>query len=138
MRFMILLKATKETEAGVLPSSELLAEMGKYNEALVNAGVMVAGEGLQASAQGARVRFAGAKRIVTDGPFIESKELISGYWVWNVKSKAEAIEWAKQAPFADGNELEIRKIFEADDFGPQLTPELRQQEERLRERAGKA
>jgi hypothetical protein len=134
MRFMVLVKASKETEAGVLPSTELLAAMGKYNEELVNAGVMVSGEGLQPSAKGARITFTGTKRIVTDGPFPETKEVIAGFWVWNVKSRAEAIEWAKRAPFTNGDELEIRQILEADDFGPQLTPELRANEERLRER----
>ena len=137
MRFMILVKANPESEAGVLPSTEMLAAMGKYNEELVSAGVLLAGEGLQASSQGARVRYAEGKRIVTDGPFLESKELIAGYWMWNVKSLAEAIEWAKRAPMRDGDELEIRRVFEADDFGPQLTPELRDNEQRLREQSEK-
>ncbi len=132
MRFMILVKADKNTEAGVLPSTELLAAMGKYNEELVKAGVMLAGEGLQPSSKGARVKFSGAKRTVTDGPFPETKELVAGFWLWQVKSKQEAIEWAKRIPFADGEEVEIRQVFEAEDFGPALTPELREQEERLR------
>lgn len=131
MRFMVLVKATKASEAGVLPTTELLAEMGKFNEELVKAGIMLAGDGLQASSRGARVRFSGGKRTVIDGPFPETKELIAGYWVWNVKSKQEAIDWVKRAPFADGDEVEIRQLFEADDFGPELTPELREQEERL-------
>lgn len=135
VKFMILVKATRETEAGVLPGTELLAAMGRYNKELVDAGVMLAGEGLQASSKGARVSFSGSKRTVIDGPFAESKELIAGYWVWNVKSKAEAIEWAKRAPMLDGDKLEIRQIFEADDFGPQLTPELREEEERLRKQS---
>jgi hypothetical protein len=129
---MILVKATKESEAGVLSSTELLAAMGKYNEELVKAGAMLAGEGLQPSSKGARVKFSGAKRTVTDGPFSETKELIAGFWLWQVKSKEEAIEWAKRIPFADGEEVEIRQVFEAEDFGPALTPELKEQEERLR------
>ncbi len=135
MRFMILVKANKNSEAGVLPSTELLAAMGKYNEELVKAGVMLAGEGLQASSKGARVKFSGAKRTVTDGPFPETKELLAGFWLWQVKSKEEAIEWAKRIPFAEGEEVEIRQVFEAEDFGPALTPELREQEERLRAQA---
>jgi hypothetical protein len=126
MRFMILVKADKSTEAGVLPSEQLLAEMGKYNEELVKAGVLLAGEGLQPSSKGARVKFSGAKRTVVDGPFAEAKELIAGFWLIEVKSKAEAIEWVKRA------EIEIRQVFEAEDFGPALTPELREQEEQLR------
>ena len=134
MRFMILLKATKDTEAGVLPDEKLLAEMGKFNEELVKAGVMLAGEGIQASSKGARVRFSGGKRTVIDGPFAETKELIAGFWLWQVKSKEEAIEWAKRIPNPTGedSEIEIRQVFEADDFGPAFTPELREQEERLR------
>jgi hypothetical protein len=131
MRFMILVKANKDSEAGVLPDEKILAEMGKFNEELVKAGVMLAGEGLQASSKGARVRFDGAKRTVIDGPFTETKELIAGFWLWQVKSKEEAIEWLKRAPFKEG-EVEIRQVFEAEDFGPALTPELRKQEERLR------
>jgi len=137
MRFMIIVKADKNSEAGVLPDQKILTEMGKFNEQLVKAGVMLAAEGLQASAKGARVRFDGAKRTVIDGPFTESKELIAGFWLWQVKSKDEAIEWLKRAPFGGGTEVEIRQVFEADDFGPALTPELREQEERLRAQAAK-
>ena len=131
MRFMVIVKADKNSEAGVLPSHELLAEMGKFNEELVKAGVMLAGEGLQASSKGARVKFSGNKRTVTDGPFTETKELVAGFWLWQVRSKEEAIEWLKRAPFREG-EVEIRRVFEAEDFGPEFTPELREQEERLR------
>jgi hypothetical protein len=134
MRFMVLVKADKNSEAGVLPTKELLAEMGKFNEELVNAGVMLAGEGLQASSKGARVKFSGGKRTVIDGPFAESKELIAGFWIWQVKSKEEAIEWLKRAPFED-TEVEIRQVFEAEDFGPEFTPELREQEDRVRAKA---
>jgi hypothetical protein len=132
MRFMVIVKADKNSEAGVLPSHELLAEMGKFNEELVKAGVMLAGEGLQASSKGARVKFSGNKRTVTDGPFAETKELVAGFWLWQVRSKEEAIEWLKRAPFREG-EVEIRQVFEAEDFGAEFTPELREQEERLRE-----
>src|SRR6202165_3745181 len=132
MRFMILIKATKDTEAGVLPSQQRLTEMGQFNEELVKAGVMLAGEGLQASSKGARVKFSGKQRIVRDGPFAETKELIAGFWLWQVKSKQEAIEWLKRAPFEDGAEVEIRQVFEAEDFGAEYTPELKQQEERQR------
>ncbi|MEP7226187.1 MAG: YciI family protein [Gemmatimonadales bacterium] len=131
MRFMVIVKADKNSEAGVLPSQELLAEMGKYNEELAKAGVMLAGEGLQASSKGARVKFSGNKKTVIDGPFAETKELIAGFWLWQVRSKEEAIEWLKRAPFED-TEVEIRQVFEAEDFGPEFTPELREQEERLR------
>ena len=132
MRFMVMVKATKDSEAGKMPSQKLLAEMGKFNEELVKAGVMLAADGLQASSKGARVRFsAGGTRTVIDGPFPETKELIAGYWVWNVKSKQEAIDWLKRAPFQDGDEVEIRQIFEAADFGAELTPELRKREARL-------
>jgi hypothetical protein len=131
MRFMVLVKANKDSEAGVLPSKELLAEMGKFNEELAKAGVMLAGEGLQASSKGARVKFSGNKRTVTDGPFSETKELVAGYWLWQVRSKEEAIEWLKRAPFREG-EVEIRQVFEAEDFGAEFTPELREQEQRLR------
>jgi hypothetical protein len=140
MRFMILVKADKNSEAGVLPKEQLLAEMGTYNEELVNAGVMLAGEGLHPTSKGARVRFSGEKRSVIDGPFAETKELIAGFWLWQVKSKEEAIEWLKRAPFKEG-EVEIRQVFEAEDFGAEFTPELREQEERLRaqsERLSKA
>ena len=131
MRFMVLVKADKNTEAGVMPSEKLLADMGRFNEELVKAGVMLAGEGLHPSSKGARVRFRGDKRQVIDGPFAETKELIAGYWLWQVKSKEEAIEWIKRAPFRDG-EIEIRQVFEEDDFGDEFTPELREQERRLR------
>jgi len=132
MRFMVIVKASPESEAGVLPDEKILAAMGKYNEELVKAGVMLAGEGLHASSKGARVKFSGDKRIVTDGPFAETKELIAGFWIWKVSSKQEAIDWLKRAPFGGGTEIEIRQVFEAEDFGPQLTPELREQEERVR------
>ncbi len=131
MRFMVIVKATPQSEAGLLPSTQELAEMGRFNEELVKAGIMLAGEGLQDSSKGARVRFAGGKRTVIDGPFPETKELIAGFWIWQVKSRQEAIDWLKKAPFADGNEVEIRQVFEADDFGAEFTPELREQEERL-------
>jgi len=131
MRFMVIVKASKDSEAGVLPSEQLLTEMGKYNEELVKAGVMLAGEGLQPSSKGARVKFSGGKTTVIDGPFAETKELVAGYWMWQVKSKEEAIEWLKRAPFED-TEVEIRQVFEAEDFGDEFTPELREQEERLR------
>jgi hypothetical protein len=134
MRFMILVKADKNTEAGGLPDEKLLTEMGKYNEELVKAGVLLAGEGLHPSAKGARVKFSGEKRTVIDGPFPETKELIAGFWLWQVKSKEEAIEWVKRCPNPTGaeSEIEIRQVFEAEDFGPAFTPELREQEERLR------
>ena len=132
MRFMVIVKADKSSEAGVLPSTQLLADMGKYNEELVKAGVMLAGEGLQPSSKGARVRFSGQKRSVIDGPFAETKELIAGFWLWQVRSRDEAIEWLKRAPFQEG-EVEIRQVFEEEDFGEQFTPELREQEQRLRE-----
>jgi hypothetical protein len=136
MRFMILVKADKITEAGVLPSEQLLKNMGKFNEELVRAGIMLAGEGLHPSSKGARVKFSGNKRIVTDGPFAETKELIAGYWLWKCKSKQEAIEWVKRCPNPTGTgaetEIEIRQLFEPEDFGKEFTPELREQEERLR------
>ncbi len=138
MRFMVLVPASKESEAGVLPDEKLLTDMGKFNEELVKAGVMLAGEGLQASSKGARLKFSGGKTTVIDGPFTESKELIAGYWLIQAKSKEEAIAWMKRAPFADGTVLEIRQVFEADDFGSNLTPELRQQEERLRAQIAKS
>jgi hypothetical protein len=131
---MVIVKANKDSEAGVLPDEKLLTEMGKYNEELAKAGVLLAGEGLQASSKGARVRFSGEKRTVAQGPFPESNDLIAGFWLFQVKSKDEAIEWVKRIPFTEG-EVEIRQIFEAEDFGPALTPELRQQEERLRAQA---
>jgi len=134
MRFMIIVKATKDSEAGVMPSTELLAEMGKYNEELVKAGIMLAGDGLHPSSKGARVRFSGKQRTVVDGPFAETKELIAGYWIWQVKSREEAIAWVKRCPnpMPGDSEIEIRQVFEAEDFGAEFTPELREQEERLR------
>jgi hypothetical protein len=139
MRFMILIKANKNTEAGVLPDEKLLTDMGKFNEELVKAGVMLAGEGLQASSKGARVKFSGGKRTVIDGPFIETKELICGFWLWQVKSKEEAIEWVKRCPNPHNEDtvIEIRQVFEPEDFGAALTPELREQEERLRIQASR-
>ena len=139
MRVMVIVKANKDTEAGVMPSEQLLTEMGKYNEELVNAGVMLAGEGLQPSSKGARVRFSGSRRTVIDGPFAETKELIAGYWLWQVKSKEEAIEWVKRCPntMPGESEIEIRQVFEAEDFGAEFTPELREQEERLRAETAK-
>ena len=136
MRFMVIVKATKESEAGILPDEKILTEMGKYNEELIKAGVLLAAEGLQASSKGARVKFSGKERIVTDGPFLETKELIAGFWLWKVNSKAEAIEWLKRAPFGGGTEVELRHVFEAEDFGPALTPEVREQEERMRAQLG--
>ena len=135
MRFMIIVKATAESEAGQMPSEQMLAEMGRFNEELIKAGVMEAGEGLHPSSKGARVRFSGSKRTVVDGPFAETKELVAGFWLWKVKSREEAIEWVKRCPnpMPGDSEIEIRPIFEAEDFGAQLTPELRAQEERLRE-----
>jgi hypothetical protein len=128
---MVLVKADKNSEAGVLPDEKMLTEMGKFNEELAKAGVLLAGEGLQASSKGARVRFSGRTRTVIDGPFAETKELVAGFWLWRVKSKEDAIEWLKRAPF-DNTEVEIRQVFEADDFGEAFTPELREAEERLR------
>jgi len=135
MRVMVIVKATGESEAGKLPSTEMLAAMGKYNEELVKAGVMLAGEGLHASANGKRVRFDGSKREVIDGPFAETKELIAGFWLWQVRSMDEAVEWLKRAPFEDGDVVEIRQVFETEDFGDNLTPELREQEKRVAEEA---
>jgi hypothetical protein len=131
---MILVKADKNTEAGVMPSEQLLSDMGKFNEELVKAGIMLAGEGLQPTSKGSRIQFSGEKRIVTDGPFTETKELVCGFWIWKCKSKQEAIDWAKRCPNPTGNEaqLEIRQFFEAEDFGAELTPELREREDRLR------
>ena len=138
MRFMVIVKANEESEAGVLPSPELLAEMGKYNEELARAGVMLAGEGLHSSAKGVRIKFSGEKRTVIDGPFAETKELIAGYWLLQVKSKEEVIEWVKRAPFDGGTEIEIRQVFETDDFAPSdPTGELRAAEGRLRAQAAK-
>ncbi len=140
MRFMVIVKASKDSEAGVLPTEKnkkMLTEMGNYNEQLVKAGVLLAAEGLQPTSKGSRVRFTGTKRTVTDGPFTETKELVAGFWLIQVKSKEEAIEWIKRVPFKDGEEVEIRQVYEADDFGEALTPEVRQQEERLRAQAAK-
>jgi hypothetical protein len=139
MRFMIIVKATKDSEAGVMPSQQLLTEMGKFNEELVKAGVMLAGEGLHPSSKGARIRFSGSARTVIDGPFTETKEIIAGYWLWQVKSKEEAIAWVKRCPNPhDGeSEIEVRQVFEAEDFGAEFTPELREQEKHLRAGMGK-
>jgi hypothetical protein len=140
MRFMVMVKANKDSEAGVMPSEQLLTEMGKYNEELAKAGVLLAGEGLHPSSKGARVKFSGSKRTVIDGPFTETKELVAGFWLWQVKSKEEAIEWVKRCPnpMEGESEIEIRQVFEAEDFGAEFTPELREQEERLRaQMAGK-
>jgi hypothetical protein len=135
MRFMVMVKATKDSEAGVMPSQELLAAMGKYNEELAKAGIMLAGDGLQPSSKGARVKFSGKNRTVVDGPFTETKELVAGFWIWKVKSKQEAIDWVKRCPNPmpnEDSEIEIRQIFEAEDFGAEFTPELREQDDRLR------
>jgi hypothetical protein len=140
MRFMIMVKATKNSEAGVLPDEKVLTAMMKYNEELIKAGVMLAGEGLQPSSKGARVKFSGSQRTVTDGPFAETKELVAGFWLWQCKSKEEAIEWVKRCPNpmpGEDSEIEIRQVFEADDFGAEFTPELREQEERLRAQTAK-
>src|SRR6186997_2565643 len=139
MRFMVMVKATKDSEAGVLPTAELLNAMGKYNEELAKAGILLAGEGLRPSSMGARVKFSGSKRAVYDGPFAETKELVAGFWLWKVKSKEEAIEWVKRCPnpMPGDSEIEIRQVFEAEDFGEEFTPELREQEDRLREQAAK-
>ncbi|HXO85404.1 MAG TPA: YciI family protein [Gemmatimonadales bacterium] len=132
MRFIVMVKATKDSESGILPTTEQLAEMGQFNDELVKAGIMLAGEGLHDSSKGARISYAGKKRTVRDGPFTETKELVAGFWIWQVKSKQEALEWAKRIPFQEG-EVEIRQVFETEDFGAELTPELRQQEERQRQ-----
>jgi len=137
MRFMVIVKASKDSEAGKMPGTELLAAMGKYNEELVQAGVMLAGEGLAPSSKGARIRFDDKKRTVTDGPFAETKELIAGYWVWKVASKQEAVDWLQRAPFDGGEEVELRQIFEMEDFGKEMTPELRAQEKSQMERVAK-
>jgi hypothetical protein len=135
---MVMVKATKDSEAGVLPDQKLLTDMGKFNEELAKAGILLAGEGLQASAKGARVRFSGSKRTVIDGPFAETKELVAGFWLWQVKSMAEAIEWVKRCPnpMPGDSEIEVRQVFEAEDFGAEFTPELRAQEEQLRGKVG--
>jgi len=144
MRFIVMVKANKDSEAGVLPTEAQWKEMGKFNDELAKAGVMLAAEGLQASSKGARITYSGSKRTVRDGPFAETKELVAGFWIWHVKSKQEVLEWAKRIPFKDGEEVEIRQVFETEDFGAEFTPELRQQEERQRavieknkQRAGK-
>src|SRR5262245_4344011 len=139
MRFMVIVKATKDSEAGKMPGTQLLTAMGKFNEELVKSGVMLAGEGLHPSSKGARVKFGGKQRTVTDGPFSETKELIAGFWLWQCKSLAEAIEWAKRCPnpHEGEGEIEIRQVFEADDFGKEFTPELREQEDRIRQQAEK-
>ena len=134
MRVMVIVKASRESEAGQMPGEQLLAEMGKFNEELVQAGVMLAGEGLHPSSKGKRVRFSGRQRTVVDGPFTETKELIAGFWLWQVKSMDEAVRWLERAPFDDGAEVEIRPVFETEDFGEEMTPELREQEVRLRAR----
>lgn len=132
MRFMVIVKASKESEAGEMPGTEMLAAMGKYNEELASAGVMLAGEGLHPTSKGVRVKFSGQERTVIDGPFAETKELVAGFWLWKCDSLDDAIEWLKRAPFDGGTEVELRQVFEADDFGEEFTPELREQEERLR------
>lgn len=136
MRVMVIVKASDESEQGVMPTEELLQQMGDYNEQLVKAGVMLAGEGLHPSSKGKRVRFSGADRQVIDGPFVETRELIAGYWIWKVDSIEDAVSWLKRAPFDGGTEIEVRPIFEAEDFGAEMTPELRAQEERLRAEMG--
>ena len=137
MRVMVIVKANEESEAGVMPNEQILTDMGKYNEELVKAGVMLAGEGLHPSSKGKRVKFNGSNRIVTDGPFAETRELIAGFWLWRVKSMDDAVEWLKRAPFDGGTELEIRQVFEMEEFGDEFTPELREQEERVRAEAAK-
>ena len=134
MRFMVIVKANKESEQGIMPSETILADMGKYNEQLANAGVMLAGEGLHPSSKGKRVRFEGTKRTVVDGPFAETKELIAGFWLFQARSMDEALEWVKRAPFDGGTEIEVRQVFEAEDFGAEFTPELQKQEEQIREK----
>jgi hypothetical protein len=133
MRVIVLVKANKDSEAGVMPTEKMLAEMGKFNEELANAGIMLAGEGLQPSSKGVRIRFDGSKKTVIDGPFAETKELVAGFWIWKVKNFQEAVDWLKRAPFQEG-EVEIRTIFEEEDFGAEFTPELREQERRIREK----
>lgn len=135
MRFMVIVKANADSEAGVMPTEKMLTEMNKFNEELVKAGVMLAGEGLHPSSKGVRVKFSGGKTTVIDGPFAETKELIAGFWLWQVKSREEAIEWLKRAPFDGGTEVELRQVFETADFGDEFTPELREQEERIRAQA---
>ena len=135
MRVMVIVKADKNSEAGIMPSREILTAMGKFNEELVKAGVMLAGEGLHPTSKGKRVKFSGGKHTITDGPFTESKELIAGFWLWQVRSMDEAVEWLKRSPFDGGTEIEIRQVFEPEDFGAELTPELREQENRLRKQS---
>ena len=137
MRVMVIVKANEDSEAGIMPSEQILTDMGNFNEELVKAGVMLAGEGLHPSSKGKRVKFSGGNRLVTDGPFAETRELIAGYWVWKVNSMEEAVNWLKRAPFDGGEEVEIRPIFEAEDFGAEFTPELREQEDRIRAEAAK-
>ena len=137
MRVMVIVKADKNSEAGILPKKELFEKMGKYNEQLMKAGIMLAAEGLQATSKGKRIKFSGTQRTVIDGPFTESKELIAGFWLWQVRSMEEAVEWLKRAPFDGGTEVEIRRVFEAEDFGSELAPELKEQEARLRAQASK-
>jgi hypothetical protein len=137
MRVMVIVKASKESEAGVLPDTKILTDMGKYNEQLVKAGVMLAGDGLQPTSKGKRVKFSGETRTVIDGPFTETKELIAGYWIWQVRSMDEAVEWLKRAPFDGGTEIEIRPVYEAGDLGENFTPELRERDQRLREQIGR-
>ncbi|MGA9815212.1 MAG: YciI family protein [Terriglobales bacterium] len=132
MRFMVIVKADKNSEAGIMPSREILEAMGKYNEELVKAGVMLAGEGLYPTSKGKRVKFSGGKHTITDGPFAETKELIAGFWLWKAQSMEDAVEWLKRSPFDGGTEIEIRQVFEPEDFGAELTPELRERENRLR------
>jgi hypothetical protein len=138
MRVMVIVKASKESEAGVMPDEKALTEMGHYNQQLANAGIMLEGEGLHPTSKGKRIRFSGSQRTVIDGPFAETKELIAGYWLWKVKSMDEAVDWLKRAPFDGGTEIELRPVFESEDFGAELTPELRRQEDAIREQiAGK-
>ena len=137
MRVMVIVKANEESEAGIMPSEQILTDMGKFNEELVKAGLMLDGEGLHPSSKGKRIKFQGGNRVVTDGPFAETRELIAGYWIWKVNSMDEAVEWLKRAPFDGGAEVEIRQIFEAEDFGAEFTPELREQEDRIRAEAAK-
>ena len=137
MKVIVMVKANQDSEAGIMPTEKILADMGKYNEELAKAGVMLAAEGLHPSSKGKRIKFSGGKQIVTDGPFTEAKELIAGFWLWQVRSMDEAVEWLKRSPFDGGAEVEIRQVFEADDFGAELTPELREQEERLRRQIAK-
>jgi hypothetical protein len=132
MRVMVIVKANKDSEAGIMPNEQILTAMGKYNEQLVKAGVMLAGEGLQSSAKGKRVKFSGGKHTITDGPFAETKELIAGFWLWQVRSMDEAIEWLKRSPFDGGTEIEVRQVFEAEDFGAELTPEARERDQQMR------